>query len=112
MAAVLADYFGTDLHHLFGYQRWSQSRHHAIVRELLRRCARKRPIPRAGRNSLSGEYLRGTQNGTGIGDYVFQSYLKPSAVAEHGGRAAPPSGWPPRWSRARVAGQAGSSLNP
>src|SRR6266446_10474347 len=54
----------------------------------------------------------GLRMGQRIGDYVFQSYLKPSAVAEHGGRAAPPSGWPPRWSRARVAGQAGSSLNP
>jgi len=76
MAEVLADYFGTDLHHLFGYQRWSQSRHHAIVRELLRRCARKRLIPRAGRNSLSGEYLRGTQNGTAHRRLRFSELLE------------------------------------
>src|SRR5207237_841043 len=68
------------LHHLFDYQRRSLSRHHAIVRELLRRCLRKRLVPCVGWNSLSGECLGGTQNGTARWRLHFSGLLEAFAI--------------------------------
>ena len=74
MAEVLADYFGTDL---ITFSATSGGANPDIRRSFASfSAAAKRPIPRAGRNSLSGEYLRGTQNGTAHRRLRFSELLE------------------------------------